>query len=63
MKAVSQMELKLLKGNGFNIQGQCDLTLDLPTAQDGWFLFNKNNHPMKIEGFGLNWSYVTNKLK
>ena len=53
LKALAQMVLELLSGNGFHSLGHCDLDLcptDLKINRG--LLLNKGYHPMKFEGSG-----------
>jgi len=53
LKALAQMILELLSGNGFHSLGHCDLDI-WPTNLkiNRGILLNKGYHPMKFEGSG-----------
>jgi len=62
LKALAQMVLELLSGNGFHSLGHCDLDLwptDLKIKRG--LLLNKGYHPLKFEGSGPKGTQVSER--
>jgi len=64
LKALAQMVLQLLSGNGFHSSGHCDLDLwpTEPKINRG-LLLNKGYHPMKFEGSGSKGTRVIERKR
>ena len=64
LKALAQMVLEFLSGNGFHSLGHCDLGL-WPTDPkiDRGLLLNKGYHPMKFKGFGSKGTQVIERKR
>lgn len=58
LRGLGLMILWLLSGNGFHIQGHCDLVFGFTDHKNNNVLqLNKCNHPLKFESWGSNSSW------